>query len=129
MNYLNDISEGRPKTCSIQEKTQAENTLYYVFEALQKHQEKMHWNSNSVPEGSPEGNGGSECHIESRENQGIVLISRLNLWQTTGVVFFLLACFSQTPRGTQLQGWHGGSQILPLKQICFGFHLVPSSRK
>lgn len=35
MNYLNDISEGRPWSSPIQEKAQAEDALRYVFEALQ----------------------------------------------------------------------------------------------
>lgn len=113
-----------------QEKMQAEDTLYYVFEALQKHQKKMHWSCRSGSACSSEGNVGSECHTESTENQAIVLISRLNLWQTTGVCFFLLAHFiSQIPRGARLQGWDGGSQISPLKGRCFGFLLVPPSWK
>lgn len=82
----------------------------YVSEALQKHQEKMHWSSSSGFACSSEGNAGSECHIESTDNQGIVLISRLNLRQTIGACFFLLAHFiSETPRGTHLQGWDGES--------------------
>lgn len=110
MSCLNDISEGRPRTSPIQEKTQAEDTLCYVSETLQKHQEKTHWSSSSGFACSSEGNAGSECHIESTENQDIVLISRLNLRQTIGACFFLLAHFiSQTCRGTHLQGWDGES--------------------
>lgn len=86
----------------------------------------MHWSSSSGSACSPEGNACSECHTESTENQGIVLISRLNLWQTIQVCFLLLAHFiSQTLRAAHLQGWCGGNQIFPLEQRCFGFLLAP----
>ena len=87
--------------------------------AAPKHQEKVHWGANSGSVYSPEGNVGFECHIETTENQSIILISRLNIWQTIGACFFLLACFSsQIPTGIHLQGW-GGSQIFPLRLRCF----------
>jgi len=83
-----------------------------------KHQEKVHWGTNSGSTYSPEGNVGFERHVEIRQKQNIVLISSLNIWQTIGTFFFLLACFSsQIPRGTNPQGG-GGSQVLPLRQWC-----------